>query len=245
MRLRFFLVLGGWLLAAFAASAQGVQLPTDESFHARIADLPACNDDPDRVHVRLGSAGASPARSEAIAFMPHELNVTGHVDRPGEMTMNLRPRSGCPDQPIDTLILLLAPDVAFPDGLSLAAGETGPNRQMARMRDSGRCPRVADAFACAGTFPGPDGPTPVTAVIAADPDATGRGGLPLFMICESEKPDGYICEASGYRNGVTFEAAMRLDVIPDVALMRDVEMAADKALARISFDADSANALPR
>lgn len=235
MRQRFCLMVGAWLLGAFAASAQDIRVPTDESFHALVSNLPACSDDPDRVHVRLGRASASPARSEALAFVPHDLNVTGHVDRPGEMTMNLPARSGCPDQPIEAMILVLAPDEIFPLGLSLAAGEAGPNRQMAAMRDGGRCPRLADTFTCAGQFPGPDGPVAVTAVIAADPSAVGRDSLPLFQICEKREPRGFTCESSGFRHGVTFKTAVEVDDFPSVALMRAVESAVDETLAQISF----------
>lgn len=238
------MMVGAWLLCAFAASAQDIQLPTDRSFHALVTDLPACTDDPERVHLRLGIATASPARSNAFAFIPHELNIAGHLDKPDEMVMSLPPRSGCPDQPIDMLILVLAPDAAFPGGLSLAAGETGPNRQMAGLRDSGRCPRVADVFACAGSNAGPDGPAPVTAVIAADPAAIGRDGLPLFMICEKAQADGFVCEANGLRGGVSYKATVEVAALPDVPLMRNVEAAADEALARISFKSGSSASPP-
>lgn len=219
-------------LASSEARAQdGVRVPTDSSFGVRPADLPDCRDAA-RLFLIIGGRAIAPPRGAVELIVPYHLTVTGNINTPDEMWMDLPAEAGCESSPIETSIAFVPAELSGSSvDVILAAQPSGPFTEMARLRDSGRCdPLDGSRVGCAGSTQVDGQVVEVTAVIASDPAATASDGLPVFMICE-RAAEGLFCEASGVRAGVGFKALWSGSVFPSVEEMRTAYDAVDAAFA--------------
>lgn len=214
-----------------ALAQDGVRVPTDSSFGVRPTDLPDCRDAAG-LFLTIGGQAIAPPRGAVELIVPYHLTVTGNIDTPDEMWMDLPAEAGCEQAPIETSIAFVPAELSGSSiDVILAAQTSGPFTEMARLRDSGRCdPLEGGRVACGGSTQVDGQVVEVTAVIASDPAATASDGLPVFMICEPT-PEGLLCEASGVRAGVGFKALWSGSAFPSVDEMRSVYEAVDSAFA--------------
>ncbi len=218
------------VLASEPALAQEVvRVPTDASFSVQAADLPDCRDS-ERLHLTFGGRPIAPPRAAVEAIMPYQLRVTGDVNDPEDMWMELPAGAGCEGAPLEAGVAVVPAALSgLSVDISLAAQTGGPFTQMARLRDSGQCtPLDGGRVGCAGSTDAGGQAVRVTAVIASDPTALTSDGLPLFVICQ--EADGQMfCEASGVRSGIGFKTLSWGSGLPSVEEIRTVYEAVDSA----------------
>lgn len=219
------------LASAPALAQEVVRIPTDPSFSVQAVDLPDCRDS-ERLHLSFDGQPIAPPRAAVEVVMPHRLRVTGNVNDPEDMWMELPAGAGCEATPLEAGVAVVPATLS---GLSvdigLAAQTGGPFTQMARLRDSGQCaPLDGGRVGCAGSTDAGGQTVAVTAVIASDPSALTSDGLPLFVICQELDGQAF-CEASGVRSGIGFKTLSSGSGFPSIDEMRAIYDAVDSAFA--------------
>jgi len=202
------------LLSALQIAVPGptIAVPMDQDFQVegRWLPLSACAAGPSSsAHIRIGVETFEFPATQVKSFTVADVNATGNLDEPGVMNLNLPATAGCPETPLDAMVLAIDPEVdALPSGLLVAAIAPGATSgQMAALRDSGRCDgeSLPGFVACNGSIGVGDDQVEVVALITLTGVSSDGGAL--FAVCEGR--DGQpLCEVQGGRESLSYKGVL-------------------------------------
>lgn len=148
------------------------------------------------------------AAAAVKAFTPVDFEAAGNVNNPDLMRLAIKATAGCPETPVEAMVLAIdSGTAALPFGLLMAGmSPVVTSSQMTAMRDSGQCDSsLPDFVACGGSVGGGEDQVQVVALIAKRGRA--RDGGALFAICEivDERP---LCEVQGGRDTLSYKGVL-------------------------------------